>query len=592
MYFLYHPQYKDNVADQARLASAKAAQRAIVNFVGASSELSSALNYIGTKLMSSIYTTGGQGALHALGKADDLVTTAGLSSLKDPVAFMRNVAFNSKLGFFNPVQLFVQMQSMAHSLAVSPLHGGQGMAAAVLSRYLVHNPEQIDTLARVASKLGWKSENFKEMFDAMRTSGIYQVAGEAALRDDVFDPKLFRSTAGWMLDKGAMFFNEGERLVRLTSFATAYHEWRAANKTAELTNRVMGELMNRSDLLSVNMTRASSAAWQSGALAVPTQFFAFNARIAEQFLGSRLTGAEKARALAVYSGLYGMPVAAGIVTLGTSPIPGIPTSYEDIKQEAFKRGIDLSPKYLEIMTEGLLSVGMHMATGREYNVASRLGPGASTTFSNLFRNDKSWLDIGLGASGTILQDIWKTTYPFQHAVASVFTDNGDYPVKGSDWMSLARNISTVDLGAKAWGAASYGKWYTKNGTQVGEADGFDAVMAAFGLTPQPVANTFLKVNALEGQQDAQKIYEKDAMQNFRLGMQAGAAGNYNSMQEYFTRARTSMKAGDFQFIEQNRIFQQAIQQNQDLERKINWDLVRKSPASQLPARLDQFFKSR
>jgi hypothetical protein len=245
---------------------------------------------------------------------------------------------------------------------------------------------------------------------------------------------------------------------------------------------------------------------------------------------------------------------------------------------------------MEGLSEGLLSMGMHYALGKEYNVAGRYGPGASTSISAMLKDDKGWEEIALGASGSILKDIWKTTYPFQYKAASVFGSTTEYPIKSSDWMSFFRTLAVVDIGAKAIGAAAYGKWYTKSGSSIGDADTMDAAMTVLGLTPQDLANSFLKNDMIKGVQKQQDVYKKTAMENWKLGLQAYSAGDTKGGEEYFKRANTAMQAGDFNMADQAKMYSQGMKQFGDFKDKVNFDMLRKSPASQYQNQLDTFLK--
>ena len=64
----------------------------------------------------------------------------------------------------------------------------------------------------------------------------------------IADPTLFRGPTGSrMLDKGTVFFNAGERAVRLTAWNTAYLEWAAknANKVGKATRADAQAILNR-----------------------------------------------------------------------------------------------------------------------------------------------------------------------------------------------------------------------------------------------------------------------------------------------------------------------------------------------------------
>jgi hypothetical protein len=589
IYWLYNPDWNKQAYDRTKLALAKAQQQAIVSFLGHQTDLGHDISHLKDKLANVVYGVGGQRAVNALGLATE----------KDPVAFFRGVAFHTNLGLFNPVQMVMQAQSLNHVIAVAgPKNGISGTAAAIFMRALYHNPEHVEAAAKKLRVFGWKAEDFVEMHEAFKNSGIYHVGAEVATRDDIFDPKLFQTIGGRFLDKGAMFFNEGERIVRLAAFATAYKEWKAGNKLVKLGERDVQGIMNRADLLSVNMTRASSSAWQKGILSIPTQFFAFNARLLEQFVGGRLTAVEKARAMGWYSMMYGIPATAGIYTMGTSPIPGVPTSYDDIMKYAMRNGIDLSPTYLQALHSGVLSVitdaiGSAIA-GKEkhYNAAERFGPGTQTALSGLLRDDKSWWDIVAGASGTILGDIAKAAEPYVYTAASVFTgSNNEYRPTTNDALTVLRNIKSFDNVMKAKDIIQYGQWITKNGVVTMDGvDGVDAAMVQAGLSPKEVTNTYLRQSILKEDNKNKGEYAKEAMDSFRKGMKAMSEGETGLADTYFARGRYVMDSGDFTWADRANYFRQAIKQNTDLATKTRWDLVKKSPASQQSGRLDEFIR--
>jgi hypothetical protein len=573
MYFLYHPQWNPGVVNRELKAAVEAERQHIVNFIGQQTELGKNLQWLQTKMQDTVYNTLGQG------KTLDAV----VSATADPVSWMRAVAFHTKLGFFNPAQFFVQSQALAHVLAVAgPVKAMPGFAGGSLAQILANAPQHLDAVAKIASKFGWKAEDFKEMTKLLDRSGLYHIMGEATLRNDNFDMNLFRSKLGHILfDIGPTFFNSGERLVRLSAFATAYREFKAVNKTARIGDRELAEIINRSDLLSVNMTRASNASWQAGAASVPTQFFAFQARMMEQFVGKRLTPREKLRALATYSALYGVPIGAAVYTGVGSVWP----VYDSLKEEAINRGLEFNSAHEKILTEGLLQYATYLATGKEFNVAQRLGPGNNTMIRDILSGDKAFAEIILGASGSILGDIIKSSYPLAAAAGSMFTKDS-YPVTSEDFFRVARNISSLDMSVKQYHAIEYGKWITKNGTVVGPADSMDALMATMGLTSRKNADAFLNLKVLANAKNAQEWYEKDAMQNFKSAVQALNRGDTELYKTHMTRANFSISRGDFDLKQSKQIFERALQQNQDLADKTNWDLLNKAPASQYQKRLE------
>lgn len=595
MHFLHNPQWKQGVADQARLEAAKATQRAILQFMGQHTELGRAMNFIGNKLMDSIYNASGQGGVDVLNRIGQWTDRVGLANIKDPVAFLRAAAFHPTMGFFNPAQFLVQYSQAGVVWAIAgPKNGTAGLAASWAARALAHNPAHLDAVADKMKAFGWKKNDFKDMVTDLRDSGIMRVGGEATVRDDVMDPHMFRSTTGWVLDKGAMFFNEGERMVRIAAYAVAWREWKAANAGMKLDARAAGQVQDRYRTLSGDMTRDANAGWQSGVLSVPTQFWAYTARITEQMLGPRLTGVEKLRVFATMSAMYGVPVGAGMFTAGISPLSplGIPTAYEDVMQEATKRGIDLNPAYMKILSQGILQYAMFLATGRESNVTERFAPSASNPIRDLLYKDQSWLSLLGGISGTIIGDALKTATPFEYWASSILMGKDEqYPIKATDFMNLFRNIKTVDIGAKMYGVTQYGVWRTKSGLDVTDrVTNVDAALALLGLSPIDASNAFLAKDALLGQSKHQKTFERSATEDFRLGLQAAKNGDYAGMNDYFARAKAAMIAGGFKEDEKNRIFQRIVRENRTLADSVRWDLVNKATQDNYRGSFDKYFK--
>src|SRR6185503_940529 len=164
-------------------------------------------------------------------------------TVSDPFKYARNIAFHSKLGLFNPVQLLNQAQTMIHSVAIAgPVNGFKGMTAGTLMTMLrmTENPKVIEHFAGMAENLGiMRRADFLESYAAMKRTGWDLVQGETAWRNDVMDPQLVRSTMGKVLDAGTVFFQNGERLSRLTGWNTAFIEFKKANPGVKIDDRAL-----------------------------------------------------------------------------------------------------------------------------------------------------------------------------------------------------------------------------------------------------------------------------------------------------------------------------------------------------------------
>jgi hypothetical protein len=582
LYYLYRKDIWDNTAERDVLAAAKANQRAILNFIGQRSEIQTSITFLQNKLMNSIYSRFGE-------KVSQVVSDVGLGLIRDPASYARAVAFHTQLGVFNPVQLIVQAQGMNHVFAVAgPKTGLQASAAAFLMRRLAHtdDPAIINSFAQKARKWGWTPNEFKEMYETARKSGIYHVVGEAALRNDVFDPKIIRSPIGRFLDKGTFFFAEGERVVRLSAHAAAYKQWRKANPTREIDNRALAEIADRGDLLSVNMTRKSLSDFQNGILGIPTQFATFQLRLMEQMLGKQLTLTEKARAMGWYSMMYGIPTGV----LGTTA--GLYPWYDDIREEALSRGIDLSPAYIKLLAEGMGGFMVSTITGKDYNWAARLGPGQFTTLRDYWRGDKGLDEVLIGASGTIIGSILESTEPLAKDLASVIFGGPDFPYQHTDVTKVVKNIATMGTAAKVIGIAFYGEYWSKNNQLLSDRmEPVDAIMALAGLTPQHITDNYLRLGEIKDEKAGKEQIGKQVIENIRLAGLALKDRDMAKYDGYMKRARVYRDAGKFTYQEELELWQRGNELIKPMDRSVEYDfMVRRARPDRAIDRFKTYYK--
>ena len=567
---LLNPRWS-NTVDRHVLGAAKNYRRAALSLLRQQSETQKSLNWVRSKLLNGVYDKFGF-------KSAEFVDEHLLSLIKDPTIFMRNVAFHSKLGLFNPVQAFLQSQTLTHIVAIAgPQVGGTSLMGSTLMRFagLTLDESVVRSLAKKSEAFGWKADDFIESYNEMKRSGIYNVGGEVAVRDDWLSPKLFQSSVGKFLDKGTIFFTEGERIVRITAWNAAYLEWRSANPTARITNGVRANILRRQNDLSLNMTYASNAMWQRGPLSVPTQFFGYQARLMEQFLGKRLTREEKLRAFSTYAMMYGLPVAIG-APLGVYPW------YEDIRAGLLERGINADEGALSAILDGLPSTALRLATGLDENYGERYGPGGLSFFKDVFNGETSALEIAFGASGSILGDMLSSTEPGWNAIRSVFSDSNEtYPLVPEDFINAFSNISSINNTTKMVFALNTGKYVSKNQMRMGDVTPIEAVlMGVAGLEPQRFTDTFIKLNSLTELKDAQKEAEKQVVKYLRLGF---SAKTEEEKARYFKAAKLHLVMGGFRPDQYADIFRNASRTD-DFYSKMNWDFVTKGPTDQQSAR--------
>jgi len=515
-----------------------------------------------------------------------------LTHITDPITFMRSMTFHEKLGMFNPAQLLVQMQTYANILAISPRSAVAGSHAAMLHAWsrMNRNPEIIRALDDYATKLNipgfhsWKPGEFTEAMEAYEKTGFGNVAGEyanlnTALKTD-FVGNVFKS----LLHAGTWFFRQGERGVRDGAWYTAFKEFREANPTRTITKDDLGKILQKADLLTANMSRASNSALQSGILSPATQFLTYQIRQSELFLGTRLGNSTseralaRARLLAVYGALYGAPSAIGVT--------GIP--FQDaIRKEAIQRGYTVGENWLtSAVMEGLPAVTLAMITGKgdiqagnKYNIGPRLGNQGLTFFNDALRSDHPMWQIAAGVSGTTLMDnLTSTLGPVWRVLGNQLnSDNSKktYPLKIDDLLDAVRSYSTSGSQiVRLITAIETGKWMSKNEAYIGDVSKANAAfMAITGLSPQQQGDSYLKQSIRSAQEEFQKQTMKDAIKELRRGYQAQKDHDYNNAQGYFKRADSLMTISGMPIERRASVYAQSLRGQEGLIKDSDWQFA-------------------
>lgn len=551
---LYDAKYKSGV-DQELVRNAKNAQNAILRFIGTKSADDSSIDMISQKMANWAYRTGGD-------SRQSLVENYLLPVVRDPVRVARTIAFHAKLGMFNWVQIFTQGQTHFNIMAISPKAGLKAMPAYMPMRMALINTsdEVLNHSASIASKFGWKPDEFKEMVTSLRTSGWANVGGDYSALDDIWNPSIVRSKAGAVLDSGTVFFRETEKSVRMTSWATAYQEWKLKNSGKSLDRAARQWIINRADDLTANMSAANNAAWQKGLAAIPTQFFAYQARMTEAFLGKRLTYPERARLFAVQSMLYGVPTALGGV-FGVAPI------YDILQQTLASEGISYDNTVLEGFIDGIPSVLGEAIGLPDTDAGPRFGAGGIPTGLDLYNGDKDILDVVLGASGTVIGDIITSFKPAAGALMDLASGGGEtYPIDGETLTNTMKNVTSVNAGLKLYYAINYGKWLSKNGSTQADVTTNEALfMSLTGTTLQSINQSFTKMNVMKNQ----KGYIEETSKEIRkLLTQAEMTDDADTRQNLMKRAIALSELGGLTPREFHSILKQ-MNRNENMVDSIN-----------------------
>ena len=569
---LHNPNWKEGM-DAGRLAAAKNTRMAVRHMLGTPSALQQKIDWTHGKMVDAIWKKFGTDK--ATRFSDKLVSVT-----KDPFVYARAFAFHTKLGLFNPVQLWLQAQTWSNLAGIAPREVLPASAAAMRMSSLrfTNDKNIISRMATMGGKeLGMSQKDFIESYTAMRKTGIFNVGGEVAWRDDMFDPKMHQNAFTRTLEKGTLFFKEGERFARLSGWNVAYLQWRKANPGKVLDATDIGNLVKRTNDLTVNMIRSNNPSWQQGIFSVPTQFWSYQARLTELYLGGRLSNAEKIRMFAAHSALYGVPVAGAAVT-------GVYPWHEEMRQEFLERGIDVNNPATSAMLSGIPSTLLKGLTGKNYNFGDRYGPGGLNFIKEIARDEKGFVELLGGASASIIMDAAATASPAWAGTVNYMLGREGPALTVSDFSRAFSTVSSVNQLNKAYHMVTVGKYLTKNGVNLGDADNWDAAaMLIFGVSNQDVPDTFLRIDSMKDFEAEKKSAFKEYSRHVKSFLNAT---NHEDKMTYLKNARVFMDATDLLPKERAQWIHNAFK-NVDVVDKVTTDFWQKSPMFQREQRLRQ-----
>jgi hypothetical protein len=473
-----------------------------------------------------------------------------MSTIKDPARAMRAFAFHTKLGLFNPIQFFLQAQTMAHVIGVAGVQDGSTAAVnSWLQRATMLLPQHSDRIAKMA--FGMKPDDFKEMHYWGKRTGWFRVGHEVAVRDDMITTRAIQSKYGKFLEWGTKPFAEGERYVRMAAWNAAYNGWKRENPAKLMTSVDAQKVLSRADLYSGNMTAASNASWQRGFAGVPTQFFAYQTRLMEQFIGKRLEPKEKFRAFMTYGAFYGFPVAAGAAT-------GLLPTAEIIKQYFLEKGWDTDANVgTRLLTDGAISTIAAYATGEEYNFGERYGPGGLPFLRDILSGDSTTLETLGGVSGTSIADFIRTSEPFTYALLNTIGYDSPYKMTTEDMWDIARNVNSVNTLYNTYHALAFGDYVSRNGrVTIDDLGGMDALFTFFGMHRGSVDETYRMLR----NEKSVAAWKKKGVQEATKELKRGFDQNLSTEEQtrHIERARYLMDAYQLDLKQQSNAVKGAL----------------------------------
>lgn len=577
--------WRKDYQDIALLAAAKNSRRAILALLGQDSQEIKTLKYFRQKVVDSIYKAHGK-------KGSNMVELWSMNHKTDPVGFLRTAVFHFRLGLFNVAQFPLQASAVVHAAAIdgNPLRAVQanfaywGMRMRGLSE--VSPKSQGALTQKISSALGVSAADLDEMYDAWRRSGMGIVSGEYGALDDYLNPKMFfgQGKGKKFLDVGQFFFKEGNSYHRGVSFATAYLRWRQTNPKARLDNQALKQIVDRADLMYLNMARDSNASWQRGLPSISSTFFAYHARMTEQLLGFRLTPAEKLRVMGAYSVMWGVPVGVGGAALGAFWPVG-----DSVQQAMQEQGIDADANIvMKVLTEGVADLVVEWAAGEDYNVSERLGPNGLSWLRDIV--DGNALEALQGAPGSWIGDMYASLDPFAAGLLSVFDDQpGFFDIQDSDYLDVARNITSVNNLVKAYQIINLEGWRNRQDSILKESEGADlfaAMAAAVGMQPDQITEAYLQIRSNKSHDEMKRAVEKEVLLEFERALMAAKQGEREQSLAFFKRAHVRMQAADFTPLERAEVMKRAFRVNREMILDVGEDFVLRDPEVRLKRHME------
>lgn len=414
----------------------------------------------------------------------------------NPLQFMRGLAFDLKLGLFSPVQLFLQTGTTLAMAAIDPGGAMKGLRSFLPLRGMIawkgSDKELVDTMIKsnLHKAAGFDDvDEFTAFMGAAKTSGFFSLNDSHSLVNAMgpnSSMNLTKNTFDNIRQHGRFFFNEGEMWNRVIAFRSAWeHTKKAVGDINSVTpedflNRVLG----RAEDLSMSMSRTSQASWQQGLASLPTQFWAYQARMMEAMLGG-LTGKGRFTRKESWS-----LILSQLFLYGAAGVPLAPVIGDLVKQ---KNGE--SP---ELWTAGgFIDRGAmdHMWSavtgGGDALLSDRLGTGGwlGDTIGSLMGlsqyGEQSTADILGGATWSISADLWNDIGPILKYSLHEAGGESVVPLTERAVANLAKNVTSLSTAFKVDAILKYGHFIDNSGKVVVDQVPTSQAFATLLLGAQP-----------------------------------------------------------------------------------------------------------
>lgn len=363
-------------------------------------------------------------------------------SKTDPFAAARSLTFHTLLGWFNPAQLMVQAQGFSVAFSLHPEHAHKVMRAYAPLRHMMHLPldateDVIRSQAKMWSKgTGIGADELMENFQLWRRSGLQEsirstADHSASVQNFGVSSTAFRDLA----DKGLVFYREGEFVTRGYGLITAKEVWKAKNPGKVIDAAAEKDILTHAMKLQLNLTRANRAAWQRGALSIPTQFLQIQTKFLEKLFGRDISSLEKAKLLSMQLGLYGT---AGVV--GSNWMVNEFAQMNDIKPE------DVDPELKRWLRGGVYDYMLYTMFGADVSIGKRgaITSGVEDFIDSLLYEGTPTAQAMLGAFGATGSRAAEAFKKLKPLALSVSTGDHDFTAQDVKFAAseLGKMVST------------------------------------------------------------------------------------------------------------------------------------------------------
>lgn len=412
----------------------------------------------------------------------------------DPIGFIRSLSYNANLGMFNLKQPAIQVQATMLMMAANPVNGVRAAALAAPMRLMLasENGATLSAIAKAAGRVvGLNGAEVREMYDILQRTGTWRMKGGGLVEQEargLSSASVFQK----FLDAGQVPFLESERYNKISATLSAAMDWRKANPKAAVTEEAIDIIRTRGEFYVANMNRVDRAAWQQGVLAMPTQFWGYQARAMEMMLpvmagGSKnFTTGQKLRMTIAQLGLYGVGGA-------TSPRYGLRfrDTFGEMYEEQF--GEKAPEGFLDTIEKGMIESILSNALDIDIAFAHRAGLGlteggwgeVATKIATMDTKEILKIDAaGMSTLGKVLPGLYDLVTLLNPANEYFGTREHMDVALMSAQKTLRDTISSYSAYERAYLATKMGMHYDKLGRVTDRNSTImETILGVFGLDP-------------------------------------------------------------------------------------------------------------